>query len=206
MKSREEYIEQWLKRDVSWSQINSWRYNKLQWANSYLFNTPFEPNALMIFGNVVGDTLGTEQSMVPDLEPHLKGEKEYKLHVKMNDRYLVGYCDHYDPMRKLLNENKTSVNPNRWDQQAVDDHGQLTMYSLMLYLQNKTLPEDLEIWLNFIPVAQKRYGVMHIPDPSIFHRFQTKRTLAQCLQFGGFIEATLKEMEIFANNISLPSA
>lgn len=191
-------LKQWKERPVSWSQLNSWKYNKDQWFQSYIMLNRFEPNQQMIFGNTVGDTLGTDDSMVPKLNEHLVGVKEYELKAQMNDHTLIGYCDHYCPKKKVLNENKTSYREDRWDQKTVDEHGQLTMYSLMLMLKEKVKPEELEIWLNFIPVGMKRYGKMYIPDPDVFHRFPTKRTTQDCLMFGGWITQTLKEMEDYA--------
>jgi len=193
-------MEVWKERPVSWSQLNSWKYNKQQWFNSYILGERFEPNAGMIFGNVVGDTLGLgrKKSMVPNLEKDLKGDKEHKLVVKMNGNTLIGYCDHYCPEKLILNENKTSQNKLRWNQKAVDDHGQLTMYTLMIMLRDKVKPEDIEIWLNYVPVFNRPFGGMHIPDPDEFYRYQTTRTSVQCLNFGAMIQKTLIEMEKYA--------
>jgi len=195
-----EALDLWKKRDTSWSQLNSWTYSKDQWFNSYILGNRFNANAGMKFGNTVGDTLGLgrKKSLVPKLEKYLKGEKEHSLRVKMNDHTLVGFCDHYCPVKKILNENKTSQNVNRWNQVEVDKHGQLTMYALLIMLRDGTAPDDLDIFLNFIPVANREFGGMHIPDPNEFYRFQTTRTVAQCLQFGGWIEQELKKMEEYA--------
>lgn len=196
-KKRQQQIQKWKERDVSWSQISSWSYSKDQWALKYLFDRPEEPNQAMIFGNTIGDTLGTTFSAVPKLDPYLKGEKEFKLRVKMNDYSLIGFCDHYCPIEKVLNENKTSQNGTRWTQKTVDEHGQITMYALMLYLQEKVKPEDLKIFLNFIPVKHGNDFQLTV-DPDVFHIFETKRTLKQCLMFGSTIGKTLKEMESYA--------
>ena len=204
---RKDIMKQWKSRDVSWSQLSSYWYSKQQWANSYLFNTPFTPNAGMIFGNVVGDTLGLgkKKSMVPKLEKHLIGEKEHSLTVRLNDRYLIGYADHYCPKKKILNENKTSQKKTRWNQVEVDNHGQLTMYALIILLRDSIPPEELKIYLNFIPVENRDFGGMHIPDPDEFYRYETKRTTKQCLEFGSKIERTLKEMEEYIKTVDLPA-
>ncbi len=202
---RKTLILRWKRRDVSWSQISSWYYSKSTWANSYLFRHPFTPNAKMLFGNYVGDTLGLgkEKSLIPELEPHLYGTKEYELRATMNGLHLVGYCDHYCPSKLILNENKTSVNEERWNQKLVDDHGQLTMYALMLLLSEKVVPEDVTMWLNFIPAVEGRYGVIKLPDPPQFTRFETKRTTKEVLLFGKHIRKTLEDMEDYANNVKL---
>lgn len=199
-KLRKEQIEKWKQRDVSWSQLSSWMWSKDQWAFKYLFGRYEEANQAMLFGNTVGDTLGTPTSMVPLLNPHLVGIKEYELRVKMGSHNLVGFCDHYCPDTKVLNENKTSQTLDKWTQSSVDKHDQLTAYCLMLLLKEKTKPEDVEIWLNFIPVYVG--GDFHPRiDPDEFYRFPTKRTTAQCLLFGAWIDKTLKEMEKYAMTV-----
>lgn len=192
---RKQQIAKWKERDVSWSQLNSWLFSKDQWAFKYIFGKYEEPNQAMLFGNTVGDTLGTPTSMVPSLNPFLVGIKEYELRVPMNGHNLVGFCDHYCPTDLVLNENKTSQTLDRWTQKDVDLHGQLTMYSLMLLLKEKVNPEDLTIWLNFIPVYLDGF-FPYVKDD--YKRFPTVRTTKQCLMFGAWITTTLKEMELYA--------
>jgi hypothetical protein len=199
---RKDEIEAWKARAISWSQLSSWKYSKDQWAFKYILNKIEEPNAGMVFGNTVGDTLGTSESVVPNLNPFLIGDKEHELHVKMNQYSLIGYCDHYCPKEKVLNENKTSQNLGRWNKKEVDAHGQLTMYALMLLLRDKIQPEDIEMWLNFIPVRMNGAFELELISPDTFYRFPTKRTLQQVLQFGADIDTTIKEMEKYA--IALP--
>nr|MBP6946294.1 hypothetical protein [Candidatus Paceibacterota bacterium] len=125
MNNRAELIKVWKERPISWSQLGSWAYSKQQWIDKYIFGLNEEPNLAMLFGNTVGDTLGTPNSMVPSLEKHLVGLKEYELKTTLNGMTLIGYADHYCPCTKVLNENKTSENKNRWNQTLVDLHGQL---------------------------------------------------------------------------------
>lgn len=200
--NNQELIEKWQNRAVSWSQLSLWKRNKNQWFDSYILDKKFSPTAAMIFGSVVGDTLGTgkKKSMVPKLEKYLKGEKEHEIHVRLNNKMLIGYTDHYCPVKKILNENKTSQTANRWNQIEVDNSGQLTMYALMIMLRDGTPPDDLEIYLNVVPVFNRPFGGFHIPDPNNFYRYQTKRTVLQCLDFGSKIEQRIKQMEHFARH------
>jgi len=201
-KDKSKLIEVWKERPISWSQLNSWYYNKTQWANKYILGLTEEGNAGMRFGNTVGDTLGTPNSLVPLLNPYLVGVKEFELRAKMNKYTLIGFADHYCPETKVLNENKTSQNPNRWTHKDVHEHGQLTMYGLLLMLQTGIRPDDVEMWLNFIPVREGGDFQLSVTDPNKFHRFQTKRTMQQCLQFGAEIDKTLKAMEKYAIHLS----
>ena len=189
-------IKKWKERDVSWSQLSSWAYSKEQWANKYIFDKPEPANQAMLFGNVVGDTLGLPHSMVPKLNPQLIGEKEFKLRVKMGKRILIGFCDHFCPKKLVLNENKTSQKANRWTQKEVDNHGQLTMYALMLYLDYGIRPEAVKMFLNFIPVIEGQDFQLRVDTENV-KTFATSRTLKQCLMFGAEINKTLKEMELY---------
>ena len=197
-KTRSEQIATWKARPISWSQLSSWKYSKDQWAYKYILDRKEETNAAMMYGNVVGDTLGLPNSLVPKLNPFLVGVKEFELTAKMNTYTLIGFCDHYCPERKVLNENKTSQKENRWTQKEVDDHGQLTMYALMLLLKHKVDPADLKIWLNFIPVRENGAFELELVSPNFYKRFPTSRTLQQVLQFGANIDTTVKEMEKYA--------
>lgn len=199
--NKKNIIDKWKEHKVSWSQLSSWNFNKHQWASRYLFCEPSTPNAKMVFGNTVGDSLATPNSMMPELDPYLDGIKEYKLETTMNGLNLIGYADHYCPQRRVLNENKTSTNPVQWHQKKVDEHGQLTMYALILLLEEKVKPENIEMWLNFIPVNEKRYGVLELPEQPTFLRFPTKRTTKQVLLFGAQIKKTLEDMEKYAHKL-----
>ena len=189
-------IKKWKERDISWSQLSSWSYSKEQWAHKYIFNKPEPANPAMLFGNLVGDSLGLPNSMVPSLNQHLVGIKEYELRVPLGDRMLVGFCDHYCPEQIVLNENKTSQKSDRWTQKLVDLHDQITMYDLLIFLKLKIKPEQVKNFLNFIPVQEGQDFQLRVEDK--FHRFETKRTLKQCLMFGAEINKTLKEMESYA--------
>ena len=195
-KLRKQQIAKWKERDVSWSQLSSWMYSKDQWANKYIFDKEEPANQAMLFGNVVGDTLGLEHSMVPSLNPHLIGTKEFELRVPMNGHNLVGFCDHFCLDFNVLNENKTSQKSDRWTQKLVDLHDQITMYNLMLYLKHKIKPEQVKNFLNFIPVFESGDFKLRVEDK--FHRFETKRSLKQCLMFGATIGKILKDMEAYA--------
>lgn len=202
---RKKLIAIWKQRPFSWSQKASWDYSKDQWAYKYIFGIEDGGNNLMRFGNVVGDSLGTPDSMCPAIEPHFVGSsKEFELTAKLNGLTLVGYADFFHEIEIILDENKTSINPNRWDQKAVDNHGQLTMYALMLFLTHKIKPETVKMWLNFIPVKETQTFEMALVDPNLFHRFPTKRTTRQVLDFGASLGKTIKDMEAYALTVPTP--
>jgi len=190
--AKSDFLKRFKARPASHSFFSSWEYDKEEWYKSYILNDRSAPNQAMVFCNTVGDTLGLPESMVPDLD--LPGIKEYELEAKFDGIRLVGYCDHYDPDNKILNENKTSVTRDRWTQKMVDEHPQLTMYCFMLYLTYKVKPEDVTIYLNFIKV--KKAGLkLKLHNPPQYVRFKTKRTMRDVLMHGAYSQKTLKEME-----------
>ncbi len=185
-------------RALSYSQLASWEFNKEQWYRSYILGIREPANMAMLMGNKIGDAIGTIDNPIPGLDP--VGIKEYELHAKMGDISLVGYCDHYCPIRKVLNENKTSTTKDRWTQKKVDEHGQLTMYCLMLFLQHKVKPEDVQIFLNFIPVIEQGDFTLALPDPVRFTTFETRRTTRDILMYGAYIQNTVKLMDEYIDS------
>jgi hypothetical protein len=191
------FTDRFKHRPLSYSQYSSWMYDKDQWYQRYVLNTPDPATPAMLYGNVVGDSIGTAGSLVPSLQP--PGVKEYELRAQLGDIFIVGYCDHYDPATKTLHENKTSDNLKRWDQQKVDEHKQLDMYALMLYLRDKTIPEEVTMYLNFIPVVRGGDMIYTLPQPPVYQQFATRRTTKQVLMFATELVHVVKEMEAYVN-------
>lgn len=191
------FTDRFKTRPASFSFFSSWEYNKDEWYDNYILGKRKESNAQMEFGTLVGDSIGTPESLVPTLVP--PGVKEYELRAKVGDVYLVGYCDHYDPITKTLNENKTTVKKDKWTQQSVDEHKQLDMYALLLMLQDKVHPKELTIYLNYIPVELKGVGYK-LPKPPTYVQIETKRTALQVAQYAQYIKDTVKLMEQYVNN------
>jgi len=177
-------------RALSHSQLSSWEYNREDWYRSYILGMKSPPTPEMLAGNRIGDSIGTDKSEVPDLVP--PGVKEYELHVEYEGIPLIGYCDHFCPNMLVLHENKTSPNKKRWTQRKADEHNQLTMYALMLNLRDGIEPEDIEMWLNFIPV--RLVGLTYKPDIS-WRAFQTRRTKQHLEAYKQYIMRTVEAMD-----------
>ena len=179
-------------RPLSYSQLSSFEYDPAQWYQNYVLGIREPANPAMLFGNTVGDTLGTPTSMVPNLV--YPGIKEFELRANLGPVHIIGFCDAYDPETKTLTENKTSATKDRWTQKKVDEHGQLTMYCLMLFLQHKVKPEEVTINLNFIPVRTVGFD-FELPKHPTFQTFSTRRTTRKILEYAVEIQRTVKLMD-----------
>lgn len=187
-------------RPLSFSQLNSWEHDKEQWYDNYVLGNRGPTNHNMRAGNIIGDSIGTPNSYVPALQP--PGIKEFKLDARLGDIWLVGYADHFCPTTLELHENKTSTNPKRWTQGQADKHKQLTMYSLMLFLKHNIPPEEVTIYLNFIPLVERADYRICLPDPPTYRQFPTRRTSEQIAEYAEEIEQTVAEMEAYIEKFS----
>ncbi len=185
-------MDRFIKRPLSYSQLSAWEWNKEDWYQTYIKNRPRGKSSAMETGNIIGDSIGTDTSLVPALTP--PGVKEYTLRARLGDIYMVGYCDHWCPNTLELNENKTAVNPKKWTQASVDKHGQLTMYALLLFLEHGISPEEVTMWLNYIRVIEGQDMRYYLPNPVELKRFPTKRTGEQLVEYTKYIQNTVADM------------
>jgi len=194
--TKQDFYKRFIVRPLSYSQLSAWEYNKDEWYERYILNKKTPANSAMRAGTLIGDSIGTEKSLVPLLTP--PGVKEYELRASLGDIHIVGYCDHYCPDTKTLHENKTSTNRNKWNQRSVDEHKQLDMYALMLFLTHDVLPDDLKIYLNYIPVIEGADMRYYLPDPVEHYSFQTSRSEKHLVDMTRYIENTVEDMCAYA--------
>lgn len=154
----------------------------------------------MLAGSRIGDAIGTDTSPIDNaLVP---GIKEYTVKASVDGIQLIGHLDHYCPDTLTLNENKCSDTKGRWTQRKVDEHGQITMYVMLLEAQDGVKPEDVTCYLNFLLLEQ--VGVQYtVGDPPVLRRFGTRRTKEQVTQF---LDDTKRTVELMHQYIeSQPS-
>ncbi len=194
--TKQDFYRRFIVRPLSYSQLSAWEYNKDEWYERYILNKRTPANAAMRAGTLIGDSIGTEKSLVPLLTP--PGVKEYELRASLGDIHIVGYCDHYCPDTRTLHENKTSTSRVKWNQKSVDAHKQLDMYALMLFLTHDVLPNDLTIYLNYIPVIEGADMRYYLPDPVEFYQYATRRTDEHLVNMTRYIENTVQDMCAYA--------
>lgn len=172
---------------MSWSMISSWQYDPEQWYKSYYLGIRQPPNKLMQIGIDVGDRLITDPTFLPTLERPDMFEKN--LSAVIGNVKITGHIDGW--FKNGIDEYKTSLNKNRWDQKKVDEHGQLDFYCLLRYIHEKIRPEDLRLRLWSIPIIEFGDFSWEAQTPVCFN---TKRTFTQVLKFGAYIKQVHKDM------------
>ena len=192
--------ERFTKRPLSHSQLSSWEYNPEEWYRRYILGEYSPPTPNMLFGNTVGDSIGTPESLVPDLTP--PGVKEYPVRGEVEGIPLVGYIDHFCPDTLELHENKTSDNPKRWSQKKADTHTQIDMYLLLLYLQDGIPPEHVTAYLNFIQTRPTGLGYRLHKEPKWKQYKLVTKTMADLDAYTEYLLATVESMAEYAEQRS----
>jgi len=180
-------------RPLSWSAISSFQYSPPQWAKKYLDGVKSPPTPAMKFGKEVGERIAADVLYLPTV-PRLS-LFEYELTAKLGERNLTGWIDTYEPHTALC-EYKTG---KEWTQKRADEHGQITMYLLMLNLMHKVKPEDVRcrlVWLRTQENGDFSTSFIKNMQP---HIFETKRTMMDILNFGAYIHDVYKQMQEYAH-------
>lgn len=196
--TKEDQLAQWKKRPYSWSQHSSFRdYDKEEWYQSYIKGNKKPGNKRMDFGSAVGKRIETDPKYIPQLPR--EGILEYPVEVMMGDTALVGYMDAYCSDKKIINEFKTS-NSTGWNQQKVDQHGQLHFYALLLMLKEEAKPEELTIRLHHLVTEESGDFSIRFASPFTINTYITKRTTRDCLLLGAEIIKQRKLMKEYILN------
>lgn len=198
---KEQQIEKWKKRPMSWSQLALWDWSKEDWYNKYILGIPQSSSPELEFGKKIGKRLETDPSYLPQISRHNK--MEHPFNVNFSGILLTGFADSFCTItNKKLAEFKTGV--KKWDKKRVDGHHQLTMYALMHYITTKVKPEDVEIQLVWMPTQRKESGNFEVeisfvePIEDNIKIFKTKRTMVDIVKFGMHIKEVYNKMQAYA--------
>lgn len=185
-------IEKFLNRPLSWSSINSFRYDPNEWYEKYINGKKGRNTGPLVFGKNVGERLASEQDFLPHV-PRLK-EYEHELSVKIGKIQCIGFLDNFDLDNRAFSEFKTGKS---WTQDKANKHGQLDMYAAMIYLKYGIKPEDLRISLIWLPTEEQQdFRTDFVKDmkPMIF---PIKKTMRDILTFMAEVHVIHKEMQDF---------
>lgn len=194
------------KRPLSWSAISSFDYDPEQWYQNYIMKNrqPLSPE--LIFGNKFAISAEKRKPLRPVT---LLSQMEKGFKVVFGKIHLTGFADTYCRISKRkIGEYKTGV--KKWDQKRVDEHGQITLYCLMNYIAHKMKPEDLKLFLEWIPTIKipqengdySRFDYRIDFDPAYDKavHFDTKRTMKDMLAFGQYINETVLKMQKYVRD------
>jgi len=129
---------------LSWSAIQTYRRSKDQFMRHYFYGEPqdyFSPE--IDFGKAFAECIETRKKhpdpvrdMVIRSIPRLSSP-EHQLDALIPSKYggikVIGKLDQYDPKTHAFDEFKTGM--RKWTQNTAHDHGQMKLYTLMLYLK-----------------------------------------------------------------------
>lgn len=192
---------------LSWSSMSAWYYaekqnKKHEWYDQYVLGKRSKMNSTMKAGIDIGHKLVADPKFLPEVpRPEIY---EYSLKGLINEIYLIGHMDGWSMSKKELLEYKTSENENRWTQEEVDNWGQITFYTLLLWLHHKIKPEELSIKLIAIPTEQGGDFVTSLSKSKKIKVFKTKRTMIQMINFIIEIKRIHKEMSKFIVSYQQP--
>lgn len=185
-------------RPLSWSSISSFEYSPEEWYRRYILGEKSIDTREMEFGKLIANSFSTDKPLAP---VKLYEIVEYPLTVVFNGIPLMGYVDTYDPKTHNFREFKTGK--KIWDQKRANEHGQLKMYALLLFIMHKVKPENYKIHLDWIPTQDNGDFSISFVEPIKVYTFEVKLTMKDIVIFGAYIKDTYKRMQEFAKSYPL---
>ncbi len=204
MKTKNTYLLPDPNRPLSWSAISSFEWNKDQWWKKYVGKEVPEITPELAFGSMIDTRIQDDPKFLPRLVRY--SILQHEMRTSIGKLPLIGIADTFQPCphcfagvskkkhtceMMALRDFKTGR--KAWDQKRADDTGQLTMYSFMLWQIEKIRPEDLELFIDWLPTHYVDGKIAFIQEGDI-RTFKTKRTMQQVLEFGQRIIDTHAEM------------
>lgn len=184
------HIEKFKLRPLSHSSLESFKWDKNEWYNNYILGLPRVESEEMKFGKAFAKAIEDGKPMAP-VTILSKVEQPFK--VVFSSIPLIGFADTFDHKTfRALGEFKTSK--TIWTQDRVNKHLQFDMYLLMNFITNKIKPEDVSLFLECVQTEQLGDFSIRLKEPIKVHKFKTKRTLMDILNFGVHLKKTYAEM------------
>ena len=187
---------------ISWSSYSSFLWDKEQWYQVYVKGKKTKSPELE-FGKKIADSMSTKKPLAPFTR---LAEVEHEFDEMFGKIRIVGSMDTFLktrksdnlPMKAYCGEFKTGK--KAWDQKRANEHGQLKMYALLLWLQMKIKPEDQTWCLEWIPTQETGDFKIEFVKPIKVHRFYVKITMIDILRFGSEVKKVHKEMTAYVKN------
>lgn len=192
------------KPHLSWSQIDLWNRSPQEYARKYFYGEEGFINSAMVYGKkfaeaMEGGEVEDEIMRLTTIAVPRYPISEYRLTAKLKteagDIPLVAYLDTaFDPPSEGLREYKTGVRP--WTQKKVDNHKQLTIYALMVYLNENKLPSKMFLdWIETENVG----GEISVTGKIV--SFQTTRSIGDLMEMTTIIKRTAAQISTAYNQV-----
>lgn len=190
---------------LSWSQIDLWNHSRNEYIQRYFYGKESFVNDAMIYGKKFAEALETGETgedeilKMATLAIPRYTISEYRLQATIKTEAgnipLLGFMDSsYDPPSEGFREYKTGKVP--WTQRRVDKHGQLTLYALMIYLNEKKLPKSIHLdWLE----TENRDGEVSVTGR--IQSFETSRSIGEIIEMTTIIKRTAAEITTAYNSL-----
>lgn len=163
----------------------------------------------LAFGSMIDERIQNDLTFIPSLVRY--PIMQHKMKATFNGIPLVGIIDTYQTLGQITTGKKGRLKNqfimpsirdyktgrNKWDQKRTDETGQLTFYTFLEYLNNKTRPEDVDLYIDWLPTHTVAGKVEFLHDPVVPITFKTKRDMHSVLKFGEEINETWKKMQAF---------
>lgn len=179
---------------ISWSQMLAWERGADNFYRTYILGEKFE-NREMIFGKKIAEGLeGKIYCEEADFCKTYLPKPKYKEHlIKMNidGVPILIIMDGFTENPLIIDEYKTGRKP--WTQKDVDRHGQLTLYSMVVWKKYGEIPQQRLFW---IPTEINDYGEVCLTG-EIPYEFKTERKLTDYAKMFKRIQKAYKEINQF---------
>jgi len=180
-----------LERPLSHSQLGSFEWNKEEWYQTYILGNKKPPSKEMLFGSMIDKKIQHDPTFLPELIRFPL--QQHELRTTYNGIAMIGFPDQLDLDIPQLADDKTGKKP--WDQKRADETKQLTMYLFMIFMMYKIPPEVFDCSIRWLPTREDGDFTIQLVEPCVPQIFTTKRTMTDILNFGAYINKTVKEME-----------
>jgi len=200
--TKEESLKKLYDTPVNWSSISSFRWNKENWFRNFILGER-ATSPEMTFGSYIDKKIQNDPNFMPKL-PRFE-MMQHHMKVVFNGLTLMGTPDGINIKKnKMLIDYKTGV--KEWNKKRAEEHGQLLMYLLLIYITMKIRPEEFDCYIYWLPTKKEEDGNFDIKVSLIsetdFKTFKCKHTMTEILKFGTYIKETFKEMEEYIKNMA----
>lgn len=177
-------------KHMSWSAISSFEWDPEQWYNQYYLGIKTDSKE-MAFGRKIDERIETDPTFLPSVTRYK--HMQHRMKTDFGGLPIVGVADTYCDDSLALRDYKTGK--KAWDQKRADETGQLTMYALLLHLTEGVHPEELDLYIDWMPTVETPdFRIQFRDQPMVVESFHTKRSMRDMLEFGQRINRRWEEM------------